>query len=652
MFEEYGHKRIADGENTLPIMAWKMDACKEADDGEMILQVEKIHVERNSLKQMIFSVGRDEEKVKERIMSIVNDRGKLHNPFTGTGGTIYGRVSRIGRNFKHQVEIGEMVLVTTSATMVPLCLKRIKSIDFIYGSMEVEGYCILFNSYNFVRQPEMSSLETLLLGFEESPAIYHAYELAKGNKNFLITGNNLIIALTYALAVKKATDGDCTLTGLLYPDLDAPLNKEEILPYYEEILDTVYIIEPEEVLSQGGKIITEQLDEFDFCINCSDVSESEIIDVLALKNYGTLFYTNVMSTYQTALFFSEGIRKAIDIVGPLGYVEGYEDFTVSFMIEVNDQIAAFADKLRTVEKKSAENYRALRNQAAKKKMSEIADIYGLVYLSDKMNDVVASAVNLAKYDCPVLITGETGVGKEKIAKLLHSLSKRRLGPYLCVNCGAVPSNLMEMEFFGYERGAFTGASPNGKKGYFETAANGVLFLDEIGELEPILQSKLLRVLQEKEFYRIGGNVPIHSNARIIASTNRDLKSMAARGQFREDLYYRIKVASVHVPPLRQRKEDVAPIAEFFLAEYNESFEMDKLLDSQAMALLETYGWPGNVRELENMIQRLMINSSSEIITAAHVESELRSEMHYEESQKKLTGGSLKVRVMMGNALTA
>ncbi len=614
MFEEYGKRRTAIGEGILPIMAWKLKTEPKIKNDELLISVEKIHIERNSLRQIIYAVGMDEQKIKQQIMSIVAEREKLHNPFTGTGGTLYGRVKEVGKDFERKVGIGEKILVTTSATMVPLFLNDIKSIDLTYGSMEVDGYCILFNKYNYVTDFDEKSLETMLLGFEESPALFYAYDISKKMQNILVSGNNLMVSLTYAFVIKKATQGKCNLTGFLYPDMDAPVSHESLMPYYEKVFDTVYIVEPEDILDPDNKVIAGNLEKFDLCINCSDTSESEILDVLSLKNHGTLLFTNVVFTYQPALFFSEGIRKDIKIIVPVGFVEGYEKITSGLMAEFHDEISNFADELRSVEKKSVEAYRKSKQQAVLKEMSDISNMYGFIYVSDKMKDIVSAAYNVAKYDCSVLITGETGTGKEKVAKLVHSLSSRRKGPYISINCGAIPANLMEMEFFGYEKGAFTGASATGKQGYFEIASKGFLLLDEIAELDPLIQAKLLRVLQEKEFYKIGGSTPIHTGARIIASTNKDLKALAESGEFRRDLFYRLNVASIHVPPLRERREDIIPLAKYFIEQYNEKFDTNKFLSAEALELLEKNEWKGNVRELENAIQRLMINSVGDEIT--------------------------------------
>ena len=240
----------------------------------------------------------------------------------------------------------------------------------------------------------------------------------------------------------------------------------------------------------------------------------------------------------------------------------------------------------------------------------------IVARDPKMLEVLYRAGKVAAADTTVLVTGETGTGKEEIAKFLHENSARREGPFLKLNCGAISENLIESELFGYEKGAFTGASSGGKMGYFEVANHGTLFLDELGELPLDLQVKLLRVLQEREVVRIGGTKPIKVDVRVVAATNRDLESMVAKKQFREDLYYRLNVVKITIPPLRERREDVAPLTEKFLAKYNERYHVSRTFTSFAMRAMEDYQWPGNVRELKNIVEQMVIMAESERISTA------------------------------------
>ncbi|WP_432663587.1 sigma 54-interacting transcriptional regulator [Wukongibacter baidiensis] len=242
------------------------------------------------------------------------------------------------------------------------------------------------------------------------------------------------------------------------------------------------------------------------------------------------------------------------------------------------------------------------------------DVYDdFIVKSKKMTDVIQLSRKLSQIDSTVLITGESGVGKGKVAKYIHKLGIRKDKPFVKVNCGAIPEMLIESELFGYEHGAFTGSSKRGKMGLFELAQNGTIFLDEIGELPLNLQVKLLQAIQDKEIQKVGGIKTIKIDVRIITATNRNLKEMVARNEFREDLYYRLNVVPIHIPPIRERHEDIIPLSRHFLKIYNSKFNVKKRMDPNTINCLMKYSWPGNVRELENIIERLVITSSHNTI---------------------------------------
>lgn len=247
--------------------------------------------------------------------------------------------------------------------------------------------------------------------------------------------------------------------------------------------------------------------------------------------------------------------------------------------------------------------------------------------SSKMRELISMVVRIAAVDSTVLIQGESGVGKELVANTIHSNSNRGEQPMIKINCGAIPENLLESELFGYEPGAFTGASKQGKVGMFEVADQGILFLDEIGDLPLGLQVKLLRVLQDKEILRVGGTKPIKVDVRIIAGTNYNLKEMVEKKLFRKDLFYRLNVIPITVPPLRERREDIPILANHFLDNFNQKHGMNKKLSGSILAYFMEYDWPGNVRELENLVERLVVTSLNQTITAHDLSawSELKPE---------------------------
>lgn len=242
--------------------------------------------------------------------------------------------------------------------------------------------------------------------------------------------------------------------------------------------------------------------------------------------------------------------------------------------------------------------------------------HGIIGRSVIIRQLLGTAERLSSGDnTTVLIEGESGTGKELFARFLHQKSQRADKPFITINCGAIPKDLAESEFFGYEKGAFTGATERMKQGKFELANGGTLLLDEVGELSPEMQVKLLRVLEEQKFYRLGGTKEINVDVRIIAATNRNLQNEVESGRFREDLFYRLNVAVLRIPPLRDRKDDIVPIATAFLQDYSMKFNKKvQTLQSDAVQFLEQYYWKGNVRELRNVMERVVLLTDAEHLT--------------------------------------
>jgi PAS domain S-box-containing protein len=243
---------------------------------------------------------------------------------------------------------------------------------------------------------------------------------------------------------------------------------------------------------------------------------------------------------------------------------------------------------------------------------------GLVYASKEMGRIVAMCHRVSAVDSTVLLLGESGVGKEMLARLVHQSSPRSDKPFVAIDCGAIPKDLLESELFGYVSGSFTGASKGGKAGLFEQGNGGTVFLDEIGDLSLDLQVKLLRVLQERQIRRIGGTTPIELNVRFIAATNKQLQQLVQTGDFREDLYYRLHVIPITIPPLRDRQEDIHILINHFVDLYNNLYGLKKYFHFDTITLLTKYTWPGNVRELQNLVERLLITSEGNDIVPKHL----------------------------------
>ena len=266
------------------------------------------------------------------------------------------------------------------------------------------------------------------------------------------------------------------------------------------------------------------------------------------------------------------------------------------------------EKYRRTEELSQKYYTEI--EFARKQVLASAD---LVAVDPKMLEILTMVHRVSVLDTTVLLQGETGVGKEKVAKYIYKNSARRDGRFLTVNCGAIPPNLIESELFGYERGAFTGANKDGKMGLFLVADQGTIFLDEIGELPLDMQVKLLRVLQERQITPLGGTKAIPIDVRVIAATNRDLQQMIQDKTFREDLFYRLNVVPITIPPLRERKNDIIPFINTFLNELNEKYGLKKEFTHGALQSMVEYDWPGNVRELRNVVERMVIMSQGDQI---------------------------------------
>jgi PAS domain S-box-containing protein len=245
--------------------------------------------------------------------------------------------------------------------------------------------------------------------------------------------------------------------------------------------------------------------------------------------------------------------------------------------------------------------------------------YGILVRNQKMKTILRQVIHLAKFDTDVLILGESGVGKSKMAQIIHQASARMTRPFLSINCGAIPENLLESELFGYERGAFTGARGQGKPGQFELASGGTLVLEEIADLPLSLQVKLLKAIEEKQILKIGGTNPLSVDTRIIATTNQDLKAMVQRGKFRKDLFYRLSIIPIVIPPLRERSDEIPLLIRHFFDQFNRKYGTRKSPEPRLFRTLCRYDYPGNVRELKNLVERLVIMSPEDTVRLEDLE---------------------------------
>lgn len=297
-----------------------------------------------------------------------------------------------------------------------------------------------------------------------------------------------------------------------------------------------------------------------------------------------------------------------------GAVEAVQSGAVDYLVKPFTR-----DELSAAIRKSLDNVEEIQptpgviRKPEPKSSQSSATFHGIIGNSDAIKRMIEMISRINNTNVTILVNGESGTGKELVARAIHYSSDNAKSPFVAVNCGGIPENLLESELFGYTKGAFTGAESN-RAGFFQAAEGGTIFLDEIGNASQAVQQRLLRVLQEREVTMIGSQKPQRIDVRVVAATNSDLYSMVEKGTFREDLYYRLNVINIHIPPLRDRKDDVRLLAEFFLNKFSREFDVDRPhVDESVWPILNNYSWPGNVRELENTVQRLVILADGAIL---------------------------------------
>jgi len=319
--------------------------------------------------------------------------------------------------------------------------------------------------------------------------------------------------------------------------------------------------------------------------------------VLQEKRRATIMQRNKAGVY--------GLTTGVPILDDNGEIE----YVISFNSVDIANVSSIYDKYSRL----SELMKEYNSEIHVLKMKELGD-KELIAKSKSMRDIKELVAHVANTNANVLLTGETGVGKSLLAKTIHKYSNRGTGPFVSINCSAIPANLLESELFGYEKGAFTGAGNKGKPGKIELANEGTLFLDEIGDLSPEMQIKLLHVIQEKSLTRVGGLKKINVDFRLISATNQDLRKSIDKGSFREDLFYRLNVIPIHIPPLRERPDDVVPLVAWFLSVFNSEYGTNVSFDPAVYEILENQTWYGNIRQVENLVERIIVTAKKDIIT--------------------------------------
>lgn len=617
----YGTNRVLEPKYVLPTSAWHLDNQRTLQNKELRIQIKKIQLERTSFKQILVEANYNEEKVKQKIIDIVIRRGKLHNPVTDTGGICYGVVEQIDPSYdnKGDVKVGDEVIANASLASIPLYIEKISNIDYAYNQIDVSGYAILKDTVSLIKIDSGIPLKLLLYILDESGTIYTLSRIARGKQKFLVVGNNMLTNIIYGYAIRRVVGRTGEILCLLDKKTDVTIIGKKVDDLISSVFDEIHFVDILKPIECVEKLNCESY--FDLTINCAEIPGAETINIIATKEEGTILFANLINNLNIAVYITEALSKNVEIRGAEGFLPEYDKLDLKIAKELFGSLKDM--EVKKVKEKERDRFSSTPYD---KTIQEQALLEDFVCESESTKLVLEEILKVSKYDCNVIIFGDTGVGKEKAANIIQKNSDRRMQPFLKINCGAISPNLIESEFFGYEKGAFTGANANGKKGYFEVANNGIMFLDEIGELPLDMQAKFLRVIQDGEFYRVGGTTPIKTNVRIISATNRDLEKMVEEGKFRRDLYYRLNVVPIHIPKLAERKEEIPHLVKMFLSRYRKTYKKDVEIDDGALEYLIHLPWEGNIRELENVVQRLMISAKGDYITLMDVMRETHSDL--------------------------
>ncbi len=630
-----GTDRALEPKGSLTVTAWKIDNDRTLRTKELRIAVDQISIERDSLLQICSICEYDEEKIKEKIFKIVRERGKLQNPYTESGGLFSGIVEEIGEGLTDcGFKPGDRVISLTTMAALPLYLESIQSIDYEYGLLRCSGYVICFEAtvLKEINQFEPNQIKTLLRALDEEGSFYGISTELAGMRadNGIIIGNSLVEIVLYARMLKKRNP-EMTVTCLFESSRGGSVQTEKaaLLEAIGSLVSDAMFL-PMSLPVETAKRVQEAQHgrDVDVVINLEEIKGCESVAALIVRPGGLVCHTNIGNAYSQSMLIADSLGKEVINYALDGIYANTFEYALQLVSETENvfrSLDAFYHKINIdhIKKRKASLVKTERTQTAAKQID------GFLYLSPVTENMVEEVLNVAQYDCNLIIQGETGVGKEKVFDLIQQNSPRRSQPCVKINCATIQENLAESEFFGYEKGSFTGASTTGKEGYFEIANNGTLFLDEIGSLPLVMQSKLLRVLQENSFYRVGGTTPKNVDVRVICANNIPLRKLVNEGKFREDLYYRLNICCINVPPLRERPEDIDCLANAFIRHYSQKYGIEKTFTTEAYRKLEEYHWPGNVRELENTAHRLYISERTQQIDADAVDELLNVNVYNE-----------------------
>ena len=607
MLDLFGLGRSLEPDRAMAQQAWKVNNRMELRPDELLIEVKIVSINLVSFSEIWEETGGDDSLLRRRVMEIIRERGKLHNPVTNTGGMLYGTVTAMGADYpnRYKVKAGDEVISLVSLSITPLCLEEILAVDYESAQLEVVGKAILYAGSPLVKKTRDMPLRVAISAMDEAGAPAYTHRIVRAGQEVLVLGASGRTGLLCGYAARDKMEQGGKLVGVVR-DRESRSTLEQYGLYDEILVLDATDIERFCGAEEGG--IARR---FDVVINCINSANTEIAGLVAVKNKGILYFATLGCDYKFAGLTAESIGKEIQIVPYTGFLEGHAEYTLDLLRRFPRMQEALQQQFQSVEEERIRHER--QEQWEEEHRDDSANVSGYIFRSKESKATLRQALKVARYTSNVMIYGESGVGKEIIARIIHQNSERKSFPMIKINCAAIPENLLESELFGYEKGSFTGANAKGKIGLWEAAQNGTLFLDEVGELPLSFQAKLLRVIQEKEIVRVGGIAPIKVNVRIVAATNRNLEDMVRRRLFREDLYYRLNVYPITVLPLRKRRMDIVPLAEHFVERYNREFDLKKTLGPKTLEFLENQPFRGNIRELQNLIQRLMITTDYQII---------------------------------------
>lgn len=612
LFDDFGFNRSEYPKNYFPNLAWKLNNTASVGDHEIMIDVDLINVDIICFIQLIEESSCNKEIMANIISNQVQERGKFHNGITGTSGTLCGKVVEIGSLYSNKLglEVGDRVVTLVSLSGVPLQITEILDINTEYAQISVKGKAIVYENTSLYKFRKKSESPLKISALENIGEMTRTSKLVKPGMNVLVLGASSKMGLLCAFAARSTLGSKGKLHGVVSDKSHLPT---ELANCFDEIMSIELTNE------EFSNFQLSKANYYDIIINCSNLAHIEPACVIMAKDGGSIFFAGWRNSSDYAGIAAESLSKDIDMIFYSGYTEGQAAFFDSLYeahSEILEKIVAIGlknDLKHTWQKIYKSQQNILDASIVGKKSND-----SYIFASWESQQLLEELMKIAAFDCNVLITGESGTGKEIAASIIHNNSDRKDNRFIKINCASIPENLLESELFGYEQGSFTGANPKGKKGLWEQANNGTLLLDEIGDLPLPFQAKLLRAIDENEIYRVGGVNPIKTNVRVLCATNRNLKQMVKNQLFRNDLYYRLCVFTIQMPPLRERADDIGPLADMFISKYNKKYSMCKFITDEAKEYIKSLPWHGNIRELDNFIQRLFVSTVNHEISVFDV----------------------------------